>query len=69
MSFAVVLEGMTLIAYIVILVGGKQKREEGWRILAGLHLVVALLLGAGMSLIVRQIMLTLLPWNRKDDYS
>src|SRR6266536_1014639 len=34
MSFAVVLEGMTLIAYLVILTGDKQRREFGWRILA-----------------------------------
>src|ERR1700744_4739881 len=30
MSFAVVLEGMTLAAFAVLLVGGKQKREQGW---------------------------------------
>ena len=52
MSFAVVIEGMTTIAYIVIMAGGKQKRESGWKVLTGLHAVVALLLGASLSIIV-----------------
>ena len=52
MSFAVVMEGMTLIAYIVMMLGGKQKREQGWRILSGFHVIIAILLGAGMSIIV-----------------
>ena len=52
MSFAVVLEGMTLIAYIVIMAGGKQKREQGWQVLASLHVACAVLLGAAMSLTV-----------------
>ena len=52
MSFAIVLEGMTFIAYIVILAGGKQKRESGWKILSGLHFIVAALQLAGMAIIV-----------------
>ncbi|KAL9124610.1 MAG: hypothetical protein Q9217_006073 [Psora testacea] len=52
MSFAVVMEGMTIIAYIIIIAGGKQKRETGWKVLAGFHLLVGVLLGAGMSIIV-----------------
>lgn len=52
MSFAVVLEGMTLIAYVVILAGGKQKRESGWRVLSGLHVCCAALQCAGMAIIV-----------------
>lgn len=55
MSFAVVMEGMTIIAYILIIAGGKQKRESGWRILAGLHVLVGILLGAGMSIIVSEL--------------
>ncbi|MCJ1274011.1 hypothetical protein MMC21_001805 [Puttea exsequens] len=51
MSFAIVVEGMTLITYIVILVGGKQKREQGWKILSGLHFVVGLLQMASMAII------------------
>lgn len=52
MSFAVVLEGMTLIAYLVILAGGKQKRESGWKILSTLLLLAGLVQCAGMALIV-----------------
>ena len=52
MSMAIVLEGMTLIAYAVILAGGKQKRESGWRILCGLHMCCAILQLAGMAIIV-----------------
>ena len=52
MSFAIVIEGMTLIAYIIILAGGKQKRESGWKILAGLHVIVAALQIAAMAIIV-----------------
>lgn len=52
MSFAIVLEGMTLAAYAVILAGGKQKRESGWRVLGGLHFLVGALQLAGMAIIV-----------------
>ena len=52
MSFAVVIEGMTLIAYIVAMVGGKQKREKGWPIVSGLLLLVGLVQCASMALIV-----------------
>lgn len=52
MSFAIVLEGMTLITYMVILSGGKQKRESGWKILSGLHFIVGALQLAGMVIIV-----------------
>ena len=52
MSFAIVIEGMNLIVYIIILAGGKQKRESGWKVLAGLHLIVAALQVAAMAIIV-----------------
>ncbi|KAK2797427.1 hypothetical protein FQN51_008459 [Onygenales sp. PD_10] len=51
MSFAVVLEGMTLITYLVILLGGKQARENGWRVLALLLVVVGVVQCAGMGLV------------------
>ncbi|KAK2809076.1 hypothetical protein FQN50_004129 [Emmonsiellopsis sp. PD_5] len=51
MSFAVVLEGMTLITYLVILLGGKQARENGWRVLALLLVVVGVVQSAGMGLV------------------
>ncbi len=59
MSFAVVLEGMTLIAYVVILAGGKQKRESGWGVLSGLHVLCAALQCAGMAIIVSDVSLWL----------
>ena len=52
MSFAIVIEGMTLIVYFIILAGGKQKRESGWKVLAGLHVIVAALQVAAMAIIV-----------------
>lgn len=52
MSFAVVLEGVTLFTFTVILAGGKQKREAGWKILTGLLILVGLIQCTGMALIV-----------------
>lgn len=52
MSFAIVIEGMNLIVYIIILAGGKQKRVEGWKFLAALHMIVAALQVAAMAIIV-----------------
>ncbi|KAL9046083.1 MAG: hypothetical protein Q9214_000993 [Letrouitia sp. 1 TL-2023] len=51
MSFAVVIEGMTLIVYIVTLAGGKQKREQGWKVLSGLLVLVGLIQCAAMAII------------------
>lgn len=53
MSFAVVLEGMTLIAYLVILAGGMQKRAAGWKILSGLLSLVGAVEFASMAIMVR----------------
>lgn len=52
MSFAVVLEGMTLITYVVILAGGMQKRASGWRILSALLLLVGAVQLACMAIMV-----------------
>ena len=52
MNFAIVMEGMTLIAFMVMLAGGKQKRERGWKVLSGMLVLVALIQCAGMALIV-----------------
>lgn len=52
MSFAIVIEGMTLIAFIVVLAGGKQKREQGWTVVSGLLLLAGLIQCAGMAIIV-----------------
>ena len=52
MSFAVVLEGMTLVAYIAILVGGRQKRETGWKVLSSFLLLTSLVQCASMAIMV-----------------
>lgn len=52
MSFAVVMEGMTLITFVMVIVGGKQKRESGWKILTGLLVFVALIQCTAMALVV-----------------
>ena len=53
MSFAVVLEGMTLVAYVAILAGGRQKRESGWKVLSFLLMLTAVVQCAGMAIVVR----------------
>ena len=57
MSFAIVIEGMTLIAFLVMITGGKQKREGGWGVMGALLVLGGVVQGIGMSLIVS----TLLP--------
>ena len=52
MSFAIVIEGMTLIAYLVILAGGVQKRATGWKILSGMLLLVGAVQLTSMSIMV-----------------
>lgn len=34
MSFALVLQGMNMVAFAVILAGGRAKRENGWKMLS-----------------------------------
>ena len=52
MSFGVVIEGMALIAFIVVISGGKQKRENGWKVISGLLVLAGLIQCAGMAIIV-----------------
>lgn len=52
MSFAVVLEGMSLVAYMVILGGGKRLRENGWKALSLLILLSALVQAGSMAIVV-----------------
>ncbi|KAK2836924.1 hypothetical protein FQN49_006581, partial [Arthroderma sp. PD_2] len=51
LSLAVVLEGMTFVAFVVILAGGKQMRETGWRILTIFLVLIGLVQAAGMGLV------------------
>lgn len=52
MSFAAVIELATLVAYVVVLAGGKQKREIGWRVLSFLLIIVGALQCASMAIVV-----------------
>lgn len=52
MSFTVVLEGMSVVAYLIILGGGKRLRENGWRVLSLLIILSAIVQAAGMSIVV-----------------
>ncbi|KAI1959819.1 hypothetical protein LOZ58_004184 [Ophidiomyces ophidiicola] len=51
MSFAIVLEAITLITYIVILAGGKQMRETGWKVLTVFLVFISLVQCGGMALV------------------
>jgi hypothetical protein len=42
MSFALVLEGAIITAFAAILMGGRVKRENGWKVLVGLVLICAM---------------------------
>lgn len=48
-----VIEGMTIAAFLVLLSGGKQRREAGWGALAILTGLAAFVQAVGMALIVR----------------
>lgn len=53
MSFAVVIEGMTIAAFIILIMGGKQRREQGWGVMTLLAVIAALVQACAMALIVR----------------
>lgn len=53
MSFAVVLEGLSVVAFLIVLSGGKKLREEGWRVLSLLILAGAAVQAGCMGLVVR----------------
>jgi len=52
MSFAILLEGMILVAYTTILMGGRQKREMGWKVLSFLLVLAGVVQCASMALVV-----------------
>lgn len=52
MSFAVVLEGMTIAAFVVLILGGKQKREQGWGFMATMAALAAIVQAVGMGIVV-----------------
>ncbi len=52
MSFAAVLELVILLAYCVVIAGGKQKRETGWKVLCFLLMIVGVVQCASMAIVV-----------------
>ena len=69
MSFTAAIELATLIAYAVVIVGGRAKRETGWKILAFLLMLVGSLQCACMSLVVSLVLSKILSpfpiWTQK----
>lgn len=53
MSFAVIIELATIVAFVVVILGGRQTREYGWKIVCSLLAVTALAQCASMAIIVR----------------
>ncbi|KAH7356799.1 hypothetical protein BKA65DRAFT_450622 [Rhexocercosporidium sp. MPI-PUGE-AT-0058] len=51
MSFAAVLELGTIVAYVIIIGGGKQKRETGWKVLGFMLMLVGIVQCAGMAIV------------------
>ncbi|KAI1438485.1 hypothetical protein GGR50DRAFT_691347 [Xylaria sp. CBS 124048] len=51
LSFATIVELATLIAFIVVIKGGKFKREGGWRLISTLLLVDGIVEFAGMGIV------------------
>jgi hypothetical protein len=68
MNFAALLECASLVAFLVIIGGGRQKREQGWKVLVGLLVLVALAQCFAMSTVVRMPFLLVcfynLDWER-----
>lgn len=52
MSFAVLLELATLVAYIIIILGGQQIRHYGWKVVVSLLAAIVLVQCSGMAIIV-----------------
>lgn len=52
LSFATIVELATLITFLVVMAGGKYKRETGWRLIGGFLLADAAVEFAGMGLVV-----------------
>jgi len=52
MSFAIIIEMATLIAYAVIILGGKQKRDFGWKVVCSLLALGAMVQCASMAIVV-----------------
>ena len=56
MSFAVIIELATVIAYAVVILGGKQQRDYGWKIVCSLLAVGAVVQCASMAVVVGNVL-------------
>lgn len=52
MSFAVVAELAAVVGFMIIMAGGKVKRQGGWKVLGGLLVAVAAAQFVGMAVVV-----------------
>lgn len=52
MSFAAVLELATIVTYVLIIGGGKQKREKGWKLLSFMLVLVGVVQCGAMAIVV-----------------
>lgn len=53
LSFGVVVELATLVSFAVIISGGVQRRQAGWRLISGLLAFGAVVQCGGMAIVVR----------------
>ncbi|KAB5572604.1 hypothetical protein GE09DRAFT_1054667 [Coniochaeta sp. 2T2.1] len=51
MSLATILELAALVGIVLVMSGGKRRREEGWGVVAGLLAAVAVVLLGGMGVV------------------
>jgi hypothetical protein len=61
MSFAVLLELATLVAYLIVILGGQQLRQYGWKVIVSLLAAVVVVQCSGMAIIVRSILFATIP--------
>lgn len=52
MSFAVVLQAISVVSYVIIIWGNKQLREGGWRTLSWMVIMSATVQAASMAIVV-----------------
>jgi len=66
MSLAMVVELATLVTFLIVMGGGKAKRESGWKVLGGLMTGVAAIQFSAMTIVVRSRRLLLFPNDLRD---
>ena len=62
MNFVVVVELATIAGFVVIGSGGKVKRQDGWKVLGSMLVVVAVIQFATMGVVVSRLTPPLLPY-------